>query len=311
MKLTAIISLKRFAARAARLFLMAGVCFLSSCIRVEYGECPPLKVHVVVKDKNYYNVNKVDLEDAVPENLPFRNYVPNLTYQLRNIATGEVVADEPLFDVPDGIGTYDITFDSALPFGTYELTVWGGISDDEPLSADRQSLELHPGGIAGGDPYLTRDTLLYSYDQPEYTVGMKRIKGKLIVETWFLPRVAVASINRIDHLRTHVNADFVYSGETTLTRNGDWSADEDYKVWKTILPPSTGDKESVLDIDFYDAAGKLRSELLPKDVNITMNSNALTVLRYVWTWNEDTQRELALHMLTNDNWEVVHHMLVE
>ena len=140
---------------------------------------------------------------------------------------------------------------------------------------------------------------------------MKRIKGKLIIETWFLPRVAVASINKIDHLRTHVNTSFVYSGETFLTRNGDWSADEDYKVWKTILPPSTGDKESVIDIDFYDADGKLRTEVLPKDVRITMNRNALTVLRYIWVWDAGKERDLSLHMLTNDNWEVTHHMFVE
>ncbi len=285
---------------------------LTSCLRVEYDECPPLQVSVVVKDKNYYNVNKVDLEDAVPENLPFRSYVGNLTYELRNMKTGEVVAQKPLFDVPDGITTYDITFDSHLPFGTYELTVWGGISDDEPLSADRQSLALHPGGVAGGDPYLTRDTLLYTYNRYAHTVEMERIKGKLIVETWFLPRVATASTNSVDHLRTQVDAAFDYSGQTALSRDADWSADADYKVWKTILPPSTGDKHSVVDIDFRDAEGNLCTEILPKNVNITMNRNALTALRYVWAWKDDEGKYgWKIYILINDNWEVYHEMIVD
>ncbi len=300
---------------ATYLLLAIGwVAAVTSCIRVDYDDCPPLSVQVVVKDKNYSNVNKVDLEDALPEDLPFKSYVPNLTYTMKNLKTGEVVAQKALFDVPDGIERYDIPLAADLPYGTYELTVWGGINErEEPLDADGEMLKLTPDGVEGGDPYLTRDTLVYDYQHNSYTVEMERIKGKLIVETWFLPHVAVASTNEIDHLRNFVAADFTYSGQIALRREADWSAAEDYMVWKSILPPSINDKLTVLDIDFRDAEGNVRTEILPKDVNITMNRNALTVLRYVWTWNDDSQHDgyWTVYILVNDNWEIYHGMIVD
>lgn len=295
----------------AALLLLASLT-MASCIRVDYDDCPPMKIRVVVKDKNYFNVNKVDLEDARDEHLPFGNYVPNITYRLRDISTGKTVASLPLTDVSGTDEDYTFELPTDLPFGTYELTVWGGLSDDEPLSTDMEQLPLHPTGVEGGDPYLTRDTLTYDAYHAAHIVEMERVKGKLIVETWFLPRVAVVSTNKVDHLYTQVDAQFRYTGKTQLSREADWSAAEDYMVWKTVLPPSTGDKQSVLDIDFRDATGNIRTELLPKDVKITMNRNALTVLRYVWTWNPDTRREeWIIYILINDNWEVYHDMIID
>lgn len=290
------------------LLLLATMMAMPSCIRVEYEPCPPLAVDIVVKDKNYYNVNKVDLEDALPEDLPFRNYVSNLTYALVDIHTGDTMAWEPLFDVPADVRDFHIDFCDCIPYGTYVLTVWGGLTDDEPLRQWGDSLDLHPDGIVGGDPYLTRDTLVYDYRHSNHTVEMERIKGKLIVETEHLPATAVNSTNTISHLRNRVAPDFRYGGDITLTRQADWSAPGEYKVWKNILAPSIADKLSVLDLDFCDADGNLLTPILPKDVNITMNRNALTVLRYIWVVE---QNEWIIYMLVNDNWEVVHGMIVD
>lgn len=306
------------------LLLSALLTMTTSCIRVDYEDCPPLKLQVAVKDKNYYNVNKVDLEDARPEDLPFREYVPNLTYTVRNAETGEVVVEKALFDVPDGITIYDITLPDDLPFGDYEVDVWGGLADDEPLGAD--GLPLHPDGIVGGDPYHVHEALTYDYRNASYTLEMERVKGKLIIETEHLPLVATQSDNSISQIRTFCAPDFVYSGAQTLARHSDWTEQSivretiqdpttnaaEYKVWKTILAPSTADKATVLKLDFKDEAGTLLERMRPKDVNITMNRNALTVLRYVWAWIPDDQNYgWTIYILINDNWEVYHEMIVD
>lgn len=302
---------KHRTSRSGMLCLMVAASAFVSCIRVDYEECPPLSVDIVVKDKNYANVNKVDLEDAVAEDLPFRSYVGNLTYALVNAHTGDTVLWEPLFDVPAGITTYHVDFPTSIPFGTYVFTVWGGLADDEPLCQGGDSLDLHPGGIVGGDPYLQCDTLIYDYRHNTHTVNMERIKGKLIIETEHLPAVAVSSANNVNNIRTRVAPDFQYGGAAKLTRQSDWRTPGDYKVWKTVLAPSIGDKRSVLDLDFQDASGNVLTALLPKDVNITMKRNSLTVLRYIWAWNDDEQRYAwTILMLVDDNWEVVHEMVL-
>ena len=147
------------------------------------------------------------LEDARPEDLPFRDYVPNLTYTVRNANTGETVAEKTLFDVPEDITTYEILLPEDLPFGNYVVDVWGGISDDEPLAAN--GLPLHPDGIVGGDPYHVHQSLTYDYRHASYTLEMERVKGKLIIETEHLPTVATQSDNSITQIRTLCAPDFV------------------------------------------------------------------------------------------------------
>ncbi len=302
------------------LLLTALLTLSTACIRVEYDDCPPLRLQVVVKDKNYYNVNKVDLEDARPEDLPFRDYVPNLTYTVRNASTGETVAEKTLFDVPEDITTYEILLPEDLPFGDYVVDVWGGISNDEPLAAI--GLPLHPDGIVGGDPYHVHQSLTYDYRHASYTLEMERVKGKLIIETEHLPTVATQSDNSITQIRSLCAPDFVYSGSQKLTRHSDWTEQSivdgaaqgtaEYRVWKTILAPSTADKATVLKLNFKDNAGTILERVLPKDVNITMHRNSLTVLRYVWAWIPDEQQYgWIIYILINDNWEVYHEMIVD
>ena len=72
------------------LLILLTVPALTSCIRDEIEDCPPLHVNIAVKDKNYFNVDKVDMEERRAEDLAFREYVPTLFYMLRDAKTGEV-----------------------------------------------------------------------------------------------------------------------------------------------------------------------------------------------------------------------------
>lgn len=265
---------------------------LTSCLRVEYDECPPLQVSVVVKDKNYFNVSRVDLEQARSEAMDFCQYVPTLSYSLRNLSTNEVVDQRSLFTVPADLKQYDITFDPELPWGRYELTVWGGTDTD--------------------DPYLTTDTLDYRYNASHQVVEMERIKGKLIVQAWHMPNTAEYSLNTIDHLRNATDQYFHYSGNETQTLRADWSAHLDDMVWKQVLYPSTGERQSNFSLELHGADGQPLTQWQPKTVDITMERNYLTVLRYVWAWNPDTNDyECIVYVLVNDNWEIYHEMIID
>lgn len=92
------------------LLLLLPTTLLSSCVRDEFMPCPPLQINLTVKDKNYFNVDKVDMEQRVDENLAFREYVPTLHYMLRDAATEQVVAERSLFDVEGDEKDFAITF---------------------------------------------------------------------------------------------------------------------------------------------------------------------------------------------------------
>lgn len=79
--------------------LLLGAVLLTShaCVRDEIEPCPPLQVNIEVKDKNYFNVDKVELEEKLSEELAFRAYIPTLHYTLRDATTGKAVAEPGRF----------------------------------------------------------------------------------------------------------------------------------------------------------------------------------------------------------------------
>ena len=111
------------------LLILLTVPALTSCIRDEIEDCPPLHVNIAVKDKNYFNVDKVDMEERRAEDLAFREYVPTLFYMLRDAKTGEVEEEQGVFRVEGEAKTMKVDFCPCLPHGTYVLTVWGGMKD--------------------------------------------------------------------------------------------------------------------------------------------------------------------------------------
>ena len=103
---------------------------LAGCIRDEYEPCPPLAIEVTVQDKNWSNIDEAVAEGlaaAVSEDLPFRDYVQSLTYELRDLSTGEIVSSAASYYVShDGLSEI-LTFPESLPFGTYEINLWGNL----------------------------------------------------------------------------------------------------------------------------------------------------------------------------------------
>ncbi len=277
---------------------------LSSCIRDEIPPCPALSVQISVKDKNYLNVHKVELEQALSEDLAFREYVPRLYYRLCPLGSGEAVAEQELFEVTGEDKTLSVRFPDELPHGTYVLTAWGGLKDLSSLDADRTSLTLHPGGSEGEDTYMTCDTLVYDAWNYDYTVEMERTKGKLIILATNLPGDIAWSGESVSGLYGTVDTGFGYSGETAVTAEREWTPGAE-AVTKTLLSPSHPGG-STLKLSFYDSPERIMPTAVPDNVTITVRRNELTVLKYVYE-----EGRFSIYILVNDNWEKVHDMIID
>lgn len=281
---------------------------LTSCIRDEIEDCPPLQVNIAVKDKNYFNVDKVDMEERRSEDLAFREYVPTLFYMLRDAKTGEVVEEQGVFRVEGEAKTMKVDFCPCLPHGTYVLTVWGGMKDMTSLSEDRTALALHPEHAEGDDIYLINDTLVYDAYRYDYTVEMERTKGKLIVEAEGLPQDIDQMTTDVNGLFGKVNSDFIYSGETHVSNTSAVTADQKVRM-SSIMAPSVGSGTSLVDVSFTRKDGA-SDTLLPKpaDVKINMERNRITMLKYVFNPDAD---KFTIYIKVNDNWEEIHGMILD
>lgn len=276
------------------LLLAAG---LTGCIRDNLADCPGLKVTVDVRDRNYFNVDKVDLEERLPGNLPLKTYAPTLSWVIRDAETGETLASDFLAEVTEETPTVDLEFCAdCLPHGRYVLTVWGGLTDVEALGDDPTSLAFHPGNLPGDDVYMTNDTLLYDADHSEYVVDLERTKGKLIISKENLPAAISGSRKTVGGLFGAVDAEFAYSGRTSVSVATALDPSVGQTVTKTVLAPSIEEKGSALALTFPG------SGIEAKGVNITMKRNELTVLRYVWN---PAKRDFDIYVLVNTNWEHV------
>ena len=198
------------------LLILLTVPALTSCIRDEIEDCPPLHVNIAVKDKNYFNVDKVDMEERRAEDLAFREYVPTLFYMLRDAKTGEVVEEQGVFEVKGDEPMVPLTFCECLPHGKYILTVWGGTDDLTTLNEDRTSLTLHPENVEGNDVYLVNDTLVYDAYNYDYTMEMERTKGKLVVLAEGLPEGFGKMDFSVDNIFGKVNSNFIYSDRSSV-----------------------------------------------------------------------------------------------
>lgn len=289
-------------------YFLFSLLVLSSCVRDDIQPCPPLQVHIVVKDKNYFNVDKVELEERKSEDLAFREYVPTLYYMLRDAATGEIVEEQGVFEVTSDGQTFPVTFCNCLPHGRYILTVWGGLKDLKPFDENggHTTITFHPGHTEGNDIYMTNDTLLYDAWNYDYTVEMERTKGKLIIQAVNLPDGIRWSDKTVSGLYGALDYSFHYSDMTSVYTRAGWETGEAV-VTRTVLTPSIRKDGSVLDVNFYDSEQRETPTLIPKDVNITMKRNELTVLRYVYGGNGD----FTIYILVNDNWEEIHGMEID
>ncbi|HJE39864.1 MAG: hypothetical protein C7K11_09360 [Candidatus Amulumruptor caecigallinarius] len=290
-------------------FILIPAAVSTSCIRDEIEDCPPLQINIAVKDKNYFNVDNVELEQRRSDDLAFREYVPTLLYVLRDLDTGAVVEESGLFDVDGDSKLLTIDLCPCIPHGRYVLTVWGGMSSHDAISDDGLSLTLNPNGLEGEDIYMANDTILYDAWHNNHTVEMERTKGKLIIEKRWerMPDGINGSRKEIKGIYANVNNAFTYAGTTDVMATHIWEPSQSV-VTKTVLSPSLEENGTRLHLDFINEAAPSTPLLTPKDVKITMKRNELTVLRYVW---DDDRQEFSIYALLNNSWTIISQMDIE
>lgn len=289
------------------LLLLASVA-LASCIRDDLEDCPPLRVEIGVKDKNYFNVDQTVPEERLADDLAFNKYVPTLFYMLRDAKTGEVVEEQGVFNVEGDGKTVAIDFCPCLPHGKYILTVWGGLDELSQLSDDRLSMLIHPDKAQGNDVYLLNATLVYDAYNYDYTLEMERIKGKLVVLAENLPDNFDMVHIDANNLYGKVSANFEYSDEASVCNKVAIASTSLIKT-ATYMAPSIVTGGTVLDVNFVkenNSSGNLL--LTPDDVKISLERNKITMLKYVFNKEED---KFYIYIKVNDNWEVVHGMILD
>ena len=87
-----------------------------------------------VKDKNYFNINTISrlgLMEAKAENLPFREYVHSLYYEVTD-EKGNIVARQTTAAVDNDNAEQTLRLDTELPYGKYKVSVWGNLNSDFP-----------------------------------------------------------------------------------------------------------------------------------------------------------------------------------
>lgn len=288
---------------------------LGGCVRESLPECPPLKVTLTVKDKNYFNIDdavKLGYLERKDENLPFKDYVSTLYYVVHD-ADGKVVAEQKNFEVDNEELVQTITLPASLPYGEYTVTVWGNMKSDIPLGEDATTAEMEEVGAAANDVYLASATFDYQYGNEEHTLAMERTKGNLLIRAEGVPDNIDFSTKDIEDIFGWVDNSFNYSTPTDIHTELEWAVQNNI-ITETLMCPSPTYEGSTLSVMFIDksaAVAKGRATyyptLEPQDVNITMGRNEITILKYVYKGNDD----FDVFVRVNDNWEDIHGMEVE
>lgn len=296
----------------AFIYGMAVAMSCTSCIRENLDQCPPLSINIEVKDKNYDNVEQVDISEKEDENQPFRHFIPTLYYRLSRLdddGSKQMITEKGVFTVEGDAQTYSVDFDNSLPFGKYIFTVWGGIPDKKEFNADCTELSFHPEHAQGYDVYLSSDTLLYDAYHSDFVSQMRRTKGKLIIIAEDLPSKVRFSGKTVEDLYQKVNANFDYKGETQVTTRQTRRGLDDI-VTETYLTPTIQGEESMVDAHFYndDDDDFSHPDNSPQDVDILMRRNELTMLKYAY---DEQQDRYHIYVRINNNWEAIHDMDVE
>ena len=276
----------------------------TGCIRDEIADCPPLTVTLSVKDKNYFNVDDVDLVEARAEDLPFRDYVSNLHWSLRDAKSGKIIDESPAVEVTGNEQTVGLNISPDIPFGDYVLTVWGGLSDADALSEAKDQLRFHPANLEGDDVYMTCLHLTYDAWHYDYTAEMERTKGKLIIEKINLPSTVTASDKSITGLYGAVDHEFTYSGVTSVTKHAPVAPGAQV-ISETLLSPSVEGERARLHTVFHLSGAESRADattLTPADVDIELKRNELTVVRYLWN---DEKQEFEIYVLIDATWRQI------
>ncbi|HIZ85455.1 MAG TPA: hypothetical protein IAC04_03085 [Candidatus Coprenecus stercoravium] len=303
------------------LLCVASLLVLSGCIRDQILPCPPLSVSIGVLDKNWSNIGDAvgtefdSLLHVKDDALPFREYISTICYSLKNLSTGDSAVVTARYVIEHDEQRELIVFPDSLPFGQYEITVWGNIQESA-LSEDFCTVTLHEDGDSEAeDIFHACDTLDYRYDAAEFNLDLQRTVGCLLIYAFHLPEGVDYSTKDIEGVYGNVGKGLQYSGPVSVHTEMDWGKDCGNVMTATCTAPS--EEKAVLQLAFYDtdqssAAGSVRlsqdGTYMAEPVSVAIRRNELTVLRYDYNPEADN---FNISVLVNDMWMDIHDMIMD
>ena len=293
------------------LFMLAAA--LGACVREDIQPCPPLQVTIGIGDRNYDNIDEVaasGLDTKRSDDEPFKAFASTLYYVIEDYATGEVIVERFLQQVDgDGLQVACEGIPEELPFGKYIVTAWGNLPDEEVLdeAGGVRTSVLHPGHVEGFDLYMACDTIDYDYDRGTHQLDLRRVKGKLLIETINLPASVRWSDKTIDNVAGSINSRFEYGEATAVKTTHEWGG-EPSVLTGTYTAPSADGNASTLDVNFYDDASRNEPVCTPGAVNIPLSRNHITVVRYDYAAETGV---FEMFILVDSRWENIHGLVMD
>lgn len=294
------------------LLLIVWAIALTSCVREDIPPCPPLQIWLGIEDRNYDNIDEVAaerLDTTRSDSEPFDAFVGTLYYVIEAYESHEVIVEHHVASVSgESLQVACEGIPEELPFGRYIVTVWGNLPGEGTLQqvGGLRASTLHPENVEGVDLYLACDTIDYTYDHGTHCLGLKRVKGKLLIEVRNLPADVRWSDKTIDHVAGRVDSRLAYSGATEVKTQYAWDG-QPRIVTDTYVAPSVGGA-ATLDVNFYNDPSRSSPVCDPGTVKVPLNRNHITVVRYNY---EAESGKFEAFVLVDSRWENIHDMEID
>lgn len=275
---------------------------LSSCLKEEPGEgCPDqYQITLNVKDKNYQNIRDIPELTPVDENMPFKNYISGISYQLKNLANGNIVAFQNYQPVTSSDISPTLSFNN-IPAGTYRLSVWGDIPS-APGANSGTFVSLHPNGEESTDSYICSDTLSFTDNPASKNVFMKRLKGNLVILCKNFPPETDKILARIDSVYNGTDDNQNYSQAVTVTKTFPGQS----TLLETQLAPSVAGKQSSLTLLLFTPQNS-EPYLITPSIKFRIERNKITELMVDFN-NEMNIIQISIRI--DGKWNVIHQLTI-
>lgn len=289
-------------AASVSLLLVSSLIWVS-CLR-ERGndDCPPTySVTLGVKDKNYANVGSVPGMAAKDEQLPFKSYVSNLAYYLRNMETGTIVQNVPAYTVTNNDKTQALDF-TGVPDGRYILSVFGNISSAAVDNGGILSYNLHPANAEDMDTYLLTDTIDFTSQNPSPYLELQRTKGNLYILIQNLPDSVARIEEQVSGVSQNVDQSGGYNGEGIVLKSFTDNLLPSANMLTFLAPTVTG-KNSIIRLALYTKDATTPFMFIP-DFNMTVKRNEVAAFML----NFKPEGGIEIWVSADGTWTKLHDM---
>lgn len=277
------------------LFLL--IISITSCIRDNsLLQCPPLRLSVKILDKNYQNIEFVNQDEIQPEYLLIKDYVDNYICVIEDMYSGEVVWStngiEPIIYSTEEI---TINLPDSISHGDYVITTWAGISMDNFINEqDFDKIKLLPDQI-NSSMFLSKDTVKYRPFCTDFDIGLKRAKGKLILDMREVSHIFNKVNMKLDNIAKYLICDQLQYVDTLSVIIKDQEINDSYL--KYHISPSLNEDISKLQLKLM---GVDSGNLLSLDVDVSIHRNNITVVKLSY---DDFHGVVKVSVLIDSEWD--------